>query len=466
MKRSEHLTTKEKALELNLNPTIYGVFAEIGAGQEVANHFFKAGAASDMIAKTISAYDMTVSDSIYGKTQKYVSKSRVESMLDVEYKDINESLSDRAAQKQFFVFANTIETINFHKTNQGQGWMGVRFQLTPDSPPSTVIIHLLLHNDAIDGQLSIVGKLGVNLIYSVFNYAHSSKLFVENLIQNLSTDQVEVNFIQAYGNHFDEEISLHMSLQLVKSGLTKMIMLGKNYEVLQPSNALYKKDIVLVRGRFRPPTKVTVEMFLRSQNQLISDKLATLDSIQPVAELTFNCFKSNTELVLDDFMKRSKLITELGYPLMITNFTYHHELIEFMQQRIRMSSLNIVLGLDNIRKVLMDNAEYNAHQGLLKLMLLASKMKTRIMIFPEIDETKSLLGLSSIELNEATQSLINFLQLTNRIYDLRDVDPQILAIRSDKVLQAILAKDSTWKEFVPNKLIPLLTGEDAYFGER
>lgn len=450
------LTIQEKALKLNLQPSIYGVFAEIGAGQEVVNQFFNAGAASGTIAKSISAYDMILSDSIYGETQKYVSRERLESMLSVEYDQLTSTLSARSPQKHFFVFANSIETTNYQKTNKGQGWMGIRFQLTPNGPPITCVIHLILHTDDVNEQRKLIGELGVNLIYGAFEYTHHTELFVENLQQNLNRDYLEVNFIELRGSQFDSEKSLRLSLQLVKSGLTRMIMLGTDLEVVQPMNYLYKKDVVLIRGRFRPPTKVTEEMFVKSQKQLIYDHGALQHNLTPVAEITFKCFQSQTELSLDDFLRRAKLVVGMGYPLVITNFTYHHELIGFMCKTFTLRSLNIVLGMDNLRKVAANGKGYTAEEGFIQLLESVSSMNGRIMAFPEINHKLELIGLEKLQMEKPIRHLFQYLLSKGKIEEIREVNKELLLIRSDKVFQAIITNNPGWKEEVPHQLVEVL----------
>ncbi len=452
----EHLSIQEKALKLNLQPTTYGVFAEIGAGQEVVNHFFNAGAASGTIAKAISAYDMTISDSVYGETQKYVSRERVERMLDVEYNDLSKHLSTRAAQKHFFVFANTIETINFQKTNQGQGWLGIRYQLTPNAPPATCIIHVILHNDDVTIQRKMIGDLGVNLIYGAFEFSHDNELFIENLKQNINTDYLEINYIEMNGTQFDSKKSIRLSLQLVKSGLTKMIMIGQNFEILQPMNSLYKKDVILVRGRFKPPTKVTEEMFLRSQNQLLKNDLKNESSVLAVAEITFRCFQDQSELTLDDFLHRAELIVGLGYSLVITHFTYHSELINFMRSTFKLNSLNIVLGMDNLRKVTGGQQDSNAAGGFLKLLEALSSFNGKILVFPELNHRSELSGLADLKLNPTINHLFQYLISSGKIEEISGVNKELLSIRSDRVLHAILNDEDSWREAVPSRIIPIL----------
>jgi len=452
----EVLSTEEKALALNLQPSIYGVFAEIGAGQEVANHFFKAGAASGTIAKTISAYDMIVSDSIYGTTKKYVSKERVQSMLNVEYEQLVVNLAAKSSMTHFFVFANSIETINYNKTNKGQGWLGVKFQLTPNSRPATCLIHLVFHVDDVMEQRRIIGDLGVNLIYCAYEYSSHPELFVESLRQNINPDYLEINFIELEGDQFNKNTSLELSLQLVKSGLTKMIMLGADGQILSPSNAFYKKDVLLNRGRFRPPTKVTQEMFSKAQEKLETEGLAKRHNILPIAEITFRCFQERTELTLKDFLKRSQMIAELGYPLIVTNFTYHHELIDFLQSFFKMNSLNIILGQDNLRKVLTHNQSGDIEKKMLHLLSAMTSGNTRILAFPELTGKNELSKLDELQIHSDIRFFFDFLKSTGRISEITDVNKELLSIRSDHVLNALFSREP-WEHMVPEKVVPILS---------
>lgn len=449
------LSTEEKALSLNLQPSIYGVFAEIGAGQEVANHFFKAGAASGTIAKTISAYDMTVSDSIYGTTKKYVSKERVQSMLNVEYEKLITNLAAKASMKHFFVFANSIETINFDKTNKGQGWLGVKFQLTPNSRPATCLIHVNFHTKDVHEQRRIIGDLGVNLIHSAYEYNATPELFIDNLKQNLNTDYFEINFIELIGEQFRSSASLELSLLLVRSGLTKMIMLGKDGQILSPSNALYKKDVLLNRGRFRPPTKITEEMFDKSQQLILSEEQLSRHNVLPIAEITFRCFQEQTELTMKDFMMRYKMVAELNIPLMITNFTYHHELIDFLMSYTKMNSLNIILGQDNLRKVMTMNTKGDLEQNMLRLITAMTSGNCKILAFPELNSMDGLSSIDDLDIPKEVQPLFDFLKATSRIKEIPGVNKELLTIKSDAVLKALF-DNQPWEHLVPEKIIPVL----------
>ncbi len=218
------LTTAEKALEINLEPSIYGSFAEIGAGQEVAANFFKVGASSGTIAKTISAYDMTFSDHIYGKATRYVCESRVQQMLNREYRLLEERLVSRRRKTKFFAFASTLETLNFKRTNQGHGWLGFRYQHRPSVAPSECIIHIILKDSQTDLQRQTIGIIGVNLIYACLYQYHNAIEIVDSLNDKLGKERAEVDMIQVSGTAFEGVDNRLLGLRLVKNGLTDATM--------------------------------------------------------------------------------------------------------------------------------------------------------------------------------------------------------------------------------------------------
>src|SRR5690349_5626885 len=165
--------THGKALSINLDQRRYGTFAEIGAGQEVVRWFFRVGGAAGTIAKSMSAYDMAVSDAIYGPCDRYVCRPRLQSMLDYEHDlnlaRLNESRGDMTA---FFTFADTVAARNFKGTNECHGWMGVKFQAHPRDQDSQVIIHVRMLDVEATLQQEALGIVGVNLLYGAFYLNH------------------------------------------------------------------------------------------------------------------------------------------------------------------------------------------------------------------------------------------------------------------------------------------------------
>ncbi|MFH2095033.1 MAG: TonB-dependent receptor, partial [Bacteroidota bacterium] len=290
--KHEVISIKNKALKLNLNPLIYGTIAEIGGGQEVARAFFQAGGASGTVAKTISAYDKTFSDYFYNnnKSGKYVSDNRLSKMLGKEYDDLVKILSGhRDKRTQFFVFADTVETLNFQKTNMGQGWMGVKFQLKPGGEPNEVIIHVnLLEKDSLLQQYTL-GTLGVNLIYACFHYHNKPNTFLQSLMDNLDRDRVEINMAQMRGPELDYVDNRLLSVQLVKNEMTNATMFDRYGNVHQPADMLYKKNVLAFRGSFRPITYVGFDM-LKSSHGVFKKEIPdySKETTISICEMTMN----------------------------------------------------------------------------------------------------------------------------------------------------------------------------------
>src|SRR5436190_21300286 len=285
MEESKKITTQEKALQINLSKSIYGSFAEIGAGQEVAANFFQVGGASGTIAKTISAYDMKFSDAIYGQGERYVCEDRLIKMLDKEYSLLLERLPHRAEQVKFFAFADTIEVLNYERTNQGHGWVGLRFQTHPKGEYNECVIHVKMHdNDPLQQQFAI-GIVGVNLLFGCMFKTDPEEIML-SLMDSLSTRRMEVDMFRMSGPDFKHIDNRLMALKLVRNGLTKAAMFGPDGTVMQPSEVLYKKNVLVLRGRFRPVTHVNVDMLLTSLRHFKKEADVDKSKVMVLTELT------------------------------------------------------------------------------------------------------------------------------------------------------------------------------------
>lgn len=347
---NKDIGTKQKALAINLDPSIYGSFAEIGAGQEVAANFFKAGASSGTIAKTMSAYDMIFSDAIYGvqQTRRYVSESRLISMLDHEYGLLIERLAAlRGDNTTFFAFSDTFSALNYHKTNEGHGWMGVRFQLEPNGEYNDVVIHVkLLDNDNILQQQA-AGILGVNLIYACFYYHEIAPVFLLSLIDNLSRDRIQIDMISFEGPDFRKVDNRLMSLHLVKFGFSDAAVFGPDGKNLQPTEALYKKHAVVIRGRFRPVINVHIDMLTQGVKQFLQEPDVDKDNVIVVTELTLQSLKErdadlNAEIDEKDFLDRVDILCSLGQTVLISNFHEYYKLVAYLS-KITKLKMGVVL---------------------------------------------------------------------------------------------------------------------------
>jgi hypothetical protein len=310
------LSLRQKALKINLAKRFYGTFAEIGAGQEVARHFFQAGGASGSIAKTISAYDMVFSDSIYGKepSGRYVSQSRCKRMLEKEFQLLQERLGDtRAQDHQFYVFANTVAALNFKRNNVAHGWMGIRFQDAPGAEVSEVVIHVRMLDPQNVLQQDALGIIGINLVYAALFLYRYPEAFIRSLLDHLDNTRIEVNFIHFSGKVFKDADNRLLNLQLLQENMTAAIMFDENGEVVLPADFLYKKDVLVVRGSFRPPTLVSFDMIKTGVKNFAKDIGKKESEIVPISEITVNTLKADDgRIAKEDFLARVDLICALG----------------------------------------------------------------------------------------------------------------------------------------------------------
>lgn len=451
------LTTKEKALEINLNEKIYGTLAEIGGGQEVAAWFFKAGGASGTIAKTMSAYDMTFSDAIYGKTKKYVCKEKLMKMLDREYTLLSQRLTNRTKRTTFFAFANTVEVLNYKKTNEGHGWIGLRFQLHPNSEPNDCIIHVVLHDNDANWQQQVLGMIGVNLIFACFNYNDPQDI-INSLTDNLSSGRVEVDMFKLSGPDFHHVDNRLMSLLLVKNGLTQATLFGPKGNVLLPSDALYKKNVLILRGRFRPVTHVNVDMMISGMKQFRDDPEVTKESLFILSELSLNDL-SMKEGVIDetDFLDRVDLLCSLGQNVLISNYKRHYRLSGYISQLTRKRKLALIVGFNNLKTIFEEKHYEDLDGGILEAFSRLFGTNSQLLVYPAIDdETKKLNMASNYIPNKKLAPLYDYFRKTNKIVDLKDVKTENLHIISDEVLKMIVANEPGWDKFVPTRVSCLI----------
>jgi len=240
----------EKARKINNSSVIYGTFAEIGAGQEVVNYFFKAGQASQTVAKSMSAYDMTFSDQIYGKAGRYVSEHRLLKMLEHEYDLLQKRLKNkRGHNTKFFAFANTVAVSTTDKSQGAthhHGWMGVRFQNDFHSPYNEMILHVNLLDKTRLQQYEALGVLGVNLIYSAFYEKKEHKNIIKSFFNNIEPSRIDINMLRCSGNIFKNLNHQQLNLELIRQSSTDGLLFQDNHFNILPSDALYEKHIVLM----------------------------------------------------------------------------------------------------------------------------------------------------------------------------------------------------------------------------
>jgi len=446
-------STRQKALKINLDTSIYGSFAEIGAGQETAAIFFKAGGASGTVAKTMSAYDMTFSDAIYGKEEsgRYVCEPRLRKMLAKEYSLLEVRLGEQRGDKTtFFAFANTVTTINFSKTVQGQGWLGVRFQLRPQSPPNDVILHVRMNDKDAVLQQQAYGILGVNLIYACFFYHQDPKTFLLSLMDNLSRERIEIDMIRFEGEDFKHIDNRLISLKLVLLGLADAAMFNPKAEILQPADALYKKNVIILRGRFRPVTHVNMDMFRKSKRQFLTDlPPEEHDKTVVLAELTLQDLQGqNSDIDIQDFLDRVDILCTLGQNVMISNFQEPNRLIAYISQLTR-KKIAIVIGRLLLEQ-LCDTKRYEKLRGgVLEAFSRLFINDLHVYVYPYLDKDGEPQTFENFYVEPSLSPLIEYLRVNGKITDIIDYDESILNIYSEKVLAMIRAGEPGWEEMVP-----------------
>lgn len=450
------LTTKRKALAINLDPTIYGTIAEIGGGQEVARAFFQAGGASGTIAKTISAYDKVFSDYLYsdGDSGRYVCLKRLQQMLDAEYKQLIDVLSsERCPDKRFFVFANTVETLNFRKDNQGHGWLGVRFELTKQGAANEVVVHVRLNeNDAILQQYTL-GTLGVNLIYACFYYPKSPTLFLQSLMDNLSTDRVEITMVRMGGPDLDYVDNRLLGVQLVKNGMTPAIFFDRYGNVQEPDDMLYKKNALVLRGRFRPITYVGFDILKTSYAHFKKNALFKPDNTLQICEITLNNLLEEGELKERDFLDRVDLLNGMGQNVLISNFREFYRLVDYFG-RFKHKNLRIVMGIPTFMKVLDKSYYANLPGGLLEAVGKMFPARTKFYIYPALDRnTGNIRYITDITIPDDVMHIFHYLKQNDLIVSLTGVNEQWLKITSDEVLSLIQSNDKRWESMVPKYVV-------------
>jgi hypothetical protein len=463
------LGTKQKALAINLDPKIYGSFAEIGAGQDVAANFFKAGASSGTIAKTMSAYDMTFSDAIYGVQQvrRYVSENRLKSMLDHEYGLLIERLAEqRGDSTTFFSFSDTVSALNYHKTNEAHGWMGVRFQLTPNGEYNDVVLHVKLLDNDNNLQQQAVGVLGVNLMYACFYYHENPPVFLLSLMDDLSKDRIQIDMIRFEGPDFTKVDNRLMSLHLVKYGFSDAAVFGPDGKNQQPSEVLYKKHIVVIRGRFRPIINVHLDMLSTGVKQFMQEPDVDKENVVVITELTLQALKErdadhNAEIDEKDFLDRVDILCSLGQTVLISNFHEYYKLVAFLS-KITKLKMGVVLGYPNLEYIFSEEHYADLPGGILESFATLFSRKVKLFIYPTLRDgviQNCLRFYPPAHLID----LYRYLIANNKIEDIRHYNENNLGVHTDIVLNLIQQGAEGWEKYVPAEVATMIK-ERCLFG--
>lgn len=477
------LTTSRKALTVNLDDPKYGTFAEIGAGQEVARHFFQAGAAAGTIAKSISAYDMTFSDAIYGKAPRYVSKERLVLMLEHEYSLLRERLAvQRGDRTTFFAYADTVAAKSFKGNNECHGWMGIRFQTEPNGEPSQILMHVRMWDKENVLQQQALGIVGVNLIYGAFYYREDLKKLIQSLSDNVGGDRIEVDMLKFSGPAFKSVDNRLTSLHLVQFGLTNAVMFGPGGDVLQPSEVLYKKAILVERGSFRPVTHVNVDMLNCACAQFVQEPLVKGKETIVLMEITMNNLLAGGDLDAQDFLSRVDLLGDIGLNVLISNYSEYYRLTSYFR-RYTKEMIGVPMGINNLLEVFNEKYYEHLEGGILEAFGRLFRNAVKLYIYPmhqaayeryiSSAQSASTTNHSSLTASTGANAFSSSVLITAKNLQVMDhlrnlyahllenhyidcivgFDREILNVFSRDVLQRIKASDSTWERMVPEPVV-------------
>lgn len=455
--KQENVSTHQKALQINLDKTKYGTFAEIGAGQEVARWFFRVGGASGTIAKTISAYDMVISDAIYGQAERYVSRQRLTTMLDHEFSLLIDRLQGpRGDTTRFFVFADTVAAQSYTRREDSHGWMGVRFQTDPRGEPSQIIMHVRMWDKENLQQQEALGVLGVNLVYGALYHHNDVEQFLRTLIDDLTLDRVEVDMIKLSGPAFKNVDNRLVTLRLVQDGLTNAAMFTADGEVVQAAEALYKKPILVERGSFRPVTNVTLDMLNNAQAQFIQEPGVQGEQIVTLMEMTLKNLTDQGEIDHQDFLDRVDILGTLGKMVLISNYGAYFRLASYLF-RYTKKNVGIAMGVPSLSEIFEEKYYADLEGGILESFGRLFRNELKLYVYPLRDAANgSTITARSMRVAPHLQHLYDYLIENNYIQPIRDYRPEYLPIFSRDALAKIKCGDHAWEQMVPAEVAKII----------
>ncbi len=457
---------KAKTLRINLNPDIYGTFAEIGAGQETARHFFRSGGASGTIAKAMSAYDKDFSDAIYGveKDGRYVTQDRLKTMLAYEMSLMEERISrQNHPNRLFFSYANTVATIDFSKRYKGHGWIGIRYQLDPKQKElDEIILHVRFKENEARLQQETLGIVGVNLIYGAFYKYHKPKKLLKYLYDHIDKDTIEIDMINFSGPNFKDVDNRLMSLQLIKNDMTDAVMFDPNGNNLLPAAELYKKNILALRGSFRPVTKVNLDMFKKSYDIFVRDPAVDIEQTIVIFEITLSNLKASGEIDEQDFMDRAELLCSLGHLVMISKFQEYYKLVEYFNNYTK-QRIGLTMGVNNLVDIFDEKYYRHLSGGILEAFGKLFFKDLVVYLYPMKDaETGQLMTSNNIKVHPRMKELYKFFKYNGKVMDIIDYDPEVMDIFSRDVLKKITNNEEGWEKELPEGIAEIIKDKQLF----
>ena len=456
---------KSKSLRINLNENIYGTFAEIGAGQETVRNFFQAGGASGTIAKAMSAYDKDFSDSIYGieNDGRYVTESRLKKMLTHEIGLIEERVPrEKNPSRLFFAYANTVATIDFAKKFKGHGWVGIKYQIEPEGAYNEILLHIRFHENEATLQQNTLGILGVNLIYGAFYKFNEPKKLLRYLYDHIDKDKIEIDTINFSGPQFERVDNRLMSLQLVKNSMTEAIMFGPDGNNILPASILYKKNILALRGSYRPVTKVNIDMYEKSLDIFKQEKRVDENNTIVIFEITLSNLRAEGEIDEEDFMSRARLLCSLGHIVMISNFQEYYKLVEYFSAYTK-KRMGLALGVNNLIDIFDEKYYRHLSGGILEAFGKLFFKDLKVYLYPMLNpKNGEYTNSENLKVHPRMKELYKFFKHNGKVVDIEDFDKDNLNIFSRKVLKMLENKENGWEKLLPTGVSEIIKQKELF----
>ena len=461
-------STTQKALRINLDEKKYGTIVEIGAGQEVARQFFLAGAAAGTIAKTMSAYDMKFSDAIYGVQEdgRYVSKARVQAMMEQEFDLVVDRVGDiRSKSSRYFSYATTVAAKSFNRKNECHAWCGIRVQMYPGAKPSDITVHVRMFDDNAEAQQQALGVLGVNLIYAAYYYFENPKQIIDSLTDGMKANRIEIDSIDFEGPYFEDADNRVKNIHLIRSWKTRAIMFKPDGTVGVPAEMLYKKNILTIRGSFKPVTKLNVDMIEQGQNSFSALPGVDPENTIAIAEISLNDAHGNDAKVPEsDIVARVQLLNSLGYNVMVSDYTRYFSLRAYFRQFTQLQ-IGIVLGMVNVKQIFDENFYRGVEGGILEGFGKLFPDNTRLFIYPEMDEEGQLVEFTDVKVPEHLRFLYRHLLENGFLHGIECSDLSLFEIYSRNILKQIAGGSGNWQKSLPDGVADEII-KNKFFGYR
>jgi hypothetical protein len=390
-------------------------------------------------------------------------------MLDLEFELNRERLGEtRGDTTAFFAFADTVAARSFRGNNDCHGWMGVKFQSRARDEASRIIIHVRLLDSEAALQQEALGIVGVNLLYGAFFLNHEPEQLVESLLHKLTTQRLEIDMIEFNGIEFRMVDNRLMSLKLVELGLSGAAMFGANHAVLQPSEALYKRAILVERGSFRPVTHVNLDMLRCAMEKFVAEPAVAGKPIMQIMEITMrNLLATSAGGQMDrrDFLARADVLAACGMTVLVSDYSEYYRLAAYLARHTS-ERIGIVMGVPSLAELFNEKYYTQLPGGILESFGRLFKNDLKLYVYPlRAQEKDKLQTIDELEVTPELKPLYAYLNQRGSFVHLDNYKPEYLSIFSRDVLKKIAARDATWEKAVPTEVAATIK-KNLLFGFR